>query len=111
MKKSDDVYRRQIIDAVAKIERFVVGLDRDAFLASEVVQSAVIMQLAVIGELSKRLSAEFKKCVSLPWKQIAGFRDRAVHDYYQLDLEYVWLTIQDDLPLLRNALERPAAGE
>ena len=45
------------------------------------------MQLAVIGELSKRLSGEFKKRVSLPWKQIAGFRDRAVHDYYQLDLD------------------------
>ena len=111
MKKSDDVYRRQIVDAVAKIERFVADLDRDAFLASEVVQSAVIMQLAVIGELSKRLSDEFKKSVSLPWKQIAGFRDRAVHDYYQLDLEYVWLTIQDDLPLLRNALERPLTEE
>ena len=61
MKKSDDVYRQQIVDAVAKIERFVAGLDRDAFIASEVVQSAVIMQLAVIGELSKRLSNEFKE--------------------------------------------------
>ena len=87
MKKSDDVYRRQIVDAVAKIESFVASLDRDAFLASEVVQSAVIMQLAVIGELSKRSSDEFKKRVFLPSKQIAGFRDRAVHDYYQLDQE------------------------
>ena len=109
MKKSDDVYRRQIVDAVAKIERFVARLDKDAFLTNEVVQSAVIMQLAVIGELSKRLSDEFKKRVSLPWKQIAGFRDRAVHDYFQLDLEYVWLTIQDDLPLLTNALAQPVA--
>ena len=91
MKKSDDVYRQQIVDAVAKIERFVAGLDRDAFIASEVVQSAVIMQLAVIGELSKRLSNEFKERVSLPWKQIAGFRDRTAHDYHQRDLEYVWL--------------------
>ena len=73
-------------------------------------QSAVIMQLAVIGEISKRLSAEFRKCVSLPWRQIARFRDRAVPDYYQLDLEYVWLTIQDDIPLLRNALEMPPDG-
>lgn len=50
MKKSDDVYRLQILDAVAKIERFVSGLDKDAFIGTEVVQSAVIMQLAVIGE-------------------------------------------------------------
>jgi uncharacterized protein with HEPN domain len=108
MKKSDEVYRRQIVDAVAKIERFTAGLDKESFLATEVVQSAVIMQLAVIGELSKRLSDEFRKTVALPWKQIAGFRDRAVHDYYQLDLEYVWLTIRDDLPLLKEALDRPA---
>ena len=98
MKKSDDVYKRQIIDAVAKDRALCGGPRQGRILACEVVQSAVIMQLAVIGELSKRLSDEFKKCVSLPWKQIAGFRDRAVHDYYQLDLEYVWLTIQDDLP-------------
>ena len=65
MKKFDDVYRRQIVDATAKIERFVAGLDKGAFFASEVVQSAVIMQLAVIGELSKRLSDEFKECQGL----------------------------------------------
>ena len=109
MKKSDDVYRLQILDAVTKIERFIGSLDRDAFLGTEVVQSAVIMQLAVIGELSKRLSEDFKDSVPLPWKQIAGFRDRAVHDYFQLDLESVWLTIQDDLPSLKTALERPPA--
>jgi uncharacterized protein with HEPN domain len=87
----------------------VAGLDKNSFIGAEVVQSAVIMQLAVIGELSKRLSDGFKNKVSLPWKQIAGFRDRAIHDYYQLDLEYVWLTVRDDLPLLKNALERPPA--
>jgi uncharacterized protein with HEPN domain len=107
--KSDDVYRQQILDAVAKIERFVASLDRDTFLANELVQSGVIMQLVIIGELSKRLSDQFKATVSLPWKQIAGFRDRAVHDYYQLDLDFVWLTIQDDLPLLKNALEQARA--
>lgn len=105
MKKSDDVYRLQILDAIAKIERFVTGIDKAAFAGTEVVQSAVIMQLAVIGELSKRLSEEYKGRVSLPWKQIAGLRDRAVHDYFQLDLESVWLTIQEDLPLLKNSLE------
>ena len=49
MKKSDDVYRRQIVGACAKIEGFVSGLSKDAFLSSEVVQSAAIMQLAVIS--------------------------------------------------------------
>ena len=64
-------------------------------------QSSVITHLAVIGELSKRLSDKFKKCVSHTWRQIAGFPDRGVHDYYQLDLEYLWINIQDDVPFLR----------
>jgi uncharacterized protein with HEPN domain len=106
--KSDSIYRQQILDAIAKIGRFTAGLDRDKFSANELVQSGVIMQLAVIGELSKHFSDEFKTKINLPWKQIAGFRDRAVHDYYQLDLEYVWLTIQDDMSLLKAALQEAA---
>lgn len=101
--KSDRIYCQQILDAIAKAERFVAGLGKSEFTSNEMAQSAVIMQLAIIGELSKRLSAEFKTRLPLPWKQIAGFRDRAVHDYYQLDLEYVWLTIKEDLPLLKRA--------
>ena len=68
------------------------------------------MQLAMVGELSKRLSDEFKKRVFLPWKQIAGFRDRAVHDYYRLDLESVWLTLQDALPLLKGCAATTGDG-
>ena len=69
-------------------------------------KALLIMQLAIIGEISKHLSKEFKAKIDLPWKQIAGFRDRAVHDYYRLDLDYVWLTIQDDLSLLDAKLEQ-----
>ncbi len=103
--KSDSVYLQQILDAIAKINRFSVGLTKEQFLENEMAQSAVIMQLATIGELSKHLSEEFKSKVDLPWKQIAGFRDRAVHDYYRLELEFVWLTIKDDLPPLEAALK------
>jgi|SRR3989344_2693201 len=102
--KQDSVYRQQILDAIGKIERFAAGMSKEDFLSNEMAQSAVIMQLAIIGELSKHLSEEFKSKVDLPWKQIAGFRDRAVHDYYRLELEFVWLTIQDDLPRLQEAL-------
>jgi uncharacterized protein with HEPN domain len=102
--KPDSIYQRQVLDALAKIERFASGLTREQFLTNEMAQSAVIMQLAIIGELSKHFSEEFKTKVALPWKQIAGFRDRAVHDYYRFDLEYVWLTIQEDLPVLKSKL-------
>jgi len=56
------------------------------------------MQLALIGELAKRVSDATRQQIDLPWKDIAGFRDRAIHDYYNIDLEVVWATILEDLP-------------
>lgn len=102
--KTDEIYRERIIDCIEKIERFTSGMREKNFLETEVAQSGVILQLALIGELSKKVSVEFKQKVTLPWKNIAGFRDKAVHDYFELDLAYVWLTVQEDLPTLKNVL-------
>jgi uncharacterized protein with HEPN domain len=102
--KSDRVYCEQIVDSVGKIRQFVEGFDKDAFLKDQKTQSAVIMQLALIGELAKRVSADTKSAVDVPWKQIAGFRDRAIHDYYQIDLNIAWDTITLDLGPLTEAL-------
>jgi|SRR3989344_2706396 len=102
--KDDALYVDQIVDAIAKIETFTHGVSRDEFFQNQEKQSAVIMQLAIIGELSKRLSEKFRQRVALPWREIAGFRDRAIHDYFSLDISGVWQTIQDDIPLLRKKL-------
>jgi uncharacterized protein with HEPN domain len=104
--KSDRVYCEQILDSVEKIRRFVDGIDKDAFLKDQKTQSAVIMQLALIGELAKRVSKETRSAVSIPWKEIAGFRDRAIHDYYQIDLQIAWDTISLDLAPLTMALQK-----
>ena len=104
--KSDRVYCEQIVDAVAKIHMFVEGFDKEAFLKDQKTQSAVIMQLALIGELAKRVSADTKSAVNVPWKEIAGFRDRAIHDYYQIDLNIAWDTITLDLDPLVDALRK-----
>lgn len=90
MKKDDRVYLQQILDAADKIHRFVEGMDQDAFLNDQKTQSAVIMQLALIGELAKRVSEPTKAAISVPWRQIAGFRDRAIHGYYQIDFQVAW---------------------
>jgi uncharacterized protein with HEPN domain len=87
-----------------KIRQFVDGIDKDAFLKDQKTQSAVIMQLALIGELAKRVSADTKSAVNVPWKGIAGLRDRAIHDYYQIDLQIAWDTIGLDLDPLADAL-------
>lgn len=102
--KSDKVYIEQILDSVAKIRKFVSGMDQVAFMADQKTQSAVIMQLALVGELAKRVSGETKAAINLPWKEITGFRNRAVHDYYQIDLQVAWNTITLDLEPLEKAL-------
>ena len=107
--KSDRVYCEQIIDAVEKVRRFVHGIDKEAFLKDQKTQSAVIMQLALIGELAKRISADTKSAVDVPWKEIAGFRDRAIHDYYQIDLNIAWDTTTLDLDPLVDALRKHLA--
>ncbi|MBI5220490.1 MAG: DUF86 domain-containing protein [Candidatus Liptonbacteria bacterium] len=103
--KSDRVYCEQILDSIEKIRQFVDGVDQGAFLKDQKTQSAVIMQLALIGELAKRVSEATKSTLNVPWKEIAGFRDRAIHDYYQIDLQVAWDTITLDLGPLGEALQ------
>jgi len=102
--KDDNVYLHQIIECVSKIEDFVAGFDRQKFYVDPKTQSAVIMQLLLIGETAKKLSAKTKSLIDLPWKDIAGFRDRAIHNYFDIDLDIVWDTIASDLPTLSNKI-------
>src|SRR3989344_6267860 len=104
--KNDKVYIDQILDSIRKIELFVNGVDKENFLENSLVQSAVIMQLTLIGEVSKKISDDLKKKVALPWKEIAGFRDKAIHNYFDINLDVVWDTISIDLPSLKEGLEK-----
>lgn len=102
--KDDKVYIDQMLDAVRKVEAFTAGLDFARFKADEKTQSAVILQLVLIGEIAKQVSEKTRTRIDLPWKEIIGFRDRAIHNYFGIDLEIVWQTVQDDIPVLKAAL-------
>ncbi|MBU6431282.1 DUF86 domain-containing protein [Patescibacteria group bacterium] len=103
--KDDNVYIQQMLDAVRKIEIFTADMNRANFGSDEKTQSAVIMQLMLIGEISKKISVKTKSSIDLPWKDIAGFRDKAVHDYFEVDLDVVWNTIIGDVPILKSKLQ------
>ena len=104
--KNDTAYLNQILDSTKKIKNFTEGIDSKQFSSDQKTQSAVIMQLAVIGELAKRISQETQSKINLPWKQISGFRYRAIHDYYQVDIEIVWKTIIEDVVILEKEVEQ-----
>lgn len=101
----DATYKQHILDAMAKIEKFVHGLSYEQFLTNDLVQDGVIRELEIIGESAKRLSQPLKAATpKIPWKEIAGTRDVLIHDYMSVDLEIVWKTVTDDLPALKSAL-------
>jgi uncharacterized protein with HEPN domain len=97
-----------IVDVVAaarQILHFVEGFDFDRFRGDPKTSSAVIFQLLIIGEASKRLPPAFHADhPELPWSEIVRMRDRLIHHYRRTDLRQVWLTIEKDLPELLSVL-------
>ncbi|HEY9584506.1 MAG TPA: DUF86 domain-containing protein [Candidatus Paceibacterota bacterium] len=102
--KDDKVYIAQILDSIKKLKSFTVEMDREKFGLDEKTQSAVIMQLLLIGEVSKKISPEVKSGIDLPWQEIAGFRNAAIHNYFEIDLDIVWETLISDIPVLEKTL-------
>lgn len=77
--------------------------------ASRLVQGAVIRNLQTLTESSQRLSDEIKATeAQIPWRELAGFRNVIVHAYLGVDLEAVWLVVEQDLPVLSDAVSRMA---
>ena len=90
-----------IVEAIEKILAYTKGVGFEEFQLNEEKQDAVLRRILVIGEATKRLSADFKTRHSqIPWKEIAGMRDIVVHDYNRIDLETIWDVVQNDLPEL-----------
>ncbi len=91
--KDDSAYLRLMLDAFGKLREFTAGMDEAAFLKDNKTQSAVIMQLEVVGQLAKKVSDETRVKIDVPWKKMAGMRDWAAHDYFSLELSVVWETV------------------
>jgi uncharacterized protein with HEPN domain len=87
-----------ISDSIRLIMQYPKGVDFDRFTQNEEKQDAVLRRLIIIGEATKRLSPEFRsQHPTIPWRNIAGLRDIAVHEYERVDLDRIWRIIQTDL--------------
>lgn len=112
MRRDESVYLQHILDAIARIEMYLDEIDEEAFYQRPLVQDGVVRQIQIIGEAVKRLSDDLRdRYPHIPWQDIAGMRDKVVHDYFGVDLEEVWLTAKNDIPLLKAEVtkmrERP----
>ena len=94
-----------MLDRIDRIARYTRGLDHDAFVEDEKTIDAVVRSFEVIGEAARRLPSEFKTGHSeIPWHQIAGLRNRIVHEYFDVDLGLVWEIVTTELPNLKVSL-------
>ena len=109
MNERDRLYLRHVLDAIGAIESFTVE-GRGSFMSDRKTQSAVVRQIEIIGEAVKQLSPALTGSEpTVPWRQIAGTRDRLIHAYFNVDLDAVWTMVQDDLPQLKADVARMLA--
>jgi uncharacterized protein with HEPN domain len=95
-----------IVKAARNILEFKQDLDKIAFLDDPKTQSAILHQLIVLGEAVKRLSNEFRSHhPTIPWRLIAGMRDKLIHGYDDVDLDEVWKAAEKDVPQLIQWIE------
>jgi uncharacterized protein with HEPN domain len=105
MIKSDQVYIEHILESIRKIEVFVTGLTKPEFDQNAMIQDAVIRNFEIIGEATKKISKRFTALhPNIPWQDMAGMRDKLIHDYLDVDLDVLWKTVEVDLPLLKEMI-------
>ena len=104
--KKDEAYLKHILDAISDVEKFTEGISKEEFYESKEKQYAVLRALEIIGEAIKNLSRELKaKHRVVPWKDIAGMRDKLIHGYFGVNMELVWETVKKDLPELKKEID------
>lgn len=91
--RDEGLYLDDIVEAVDHIQQFVSGLSREDFLASELIKSAVLQKLSIIGESSSKISTKIKvQYPQIDWAAMKGLRNIAVHAYFDINWQTVWDT-------------------
>lgn len=100
-------YIQDIANSITEIEEFVKDLSFEDFVKDAKTINAVIRSLLeVIGEAAKNIPSWMRdKYSQLPWRKMTGMRDKLIHEYFGIDLEAIWETVQKDIPNLRPLIE------
>jgi len=102
----DDAYLLDILNAARRVCQFTAGVTGEKFEGGELLQSATMRQLEIIGEAARKVSRETRNAhPEVPWSEIIGMRNRLTHEYSRINLQRIWDTIQNDIPRLITLIE------
>jgi len=105
--RNSKLYLKDILDAMNAVEAFVSGMELEAFKKDDKTSSAVIRKFEIIGEAAKKVPEEIKhKYSSIPWREMAGMRDKLIHFYFGIKHELVWHTIRDIVPQVKPLIQK-----
>jgi uncharacterized protein with HEPN domain len=100
--RSELLYLQDILEAIAAIDKFLQGVEKTAFLADDLLQSAVLYKLIIIGEATANVSDEMRRRYpQTSWTKIVGLRNISAHAYFSVDWEAIWATVQNQLKTLQ----------
>ena len=106
MARDEFLYLRHVLDAINTIEEYLQGVDEEHFKATRLLQDGTIREIEIIGEAVKNVSKDIRKSYpEVPWQDIAGMRDKLIHGYFGVDIEKVWDTAKEDLPVLKEQMK------
>jgi len=106
-KPGDEIRLRHILEAILYIENFSIGKSKNDLYSEPVYRFSVERQLEIIGEAANHISAELREQYSgIPWPKIISFRNFLSHEYFGTDLELVWDIIVNNVPVLKNDIEK-----
>lgn len=107
MKREYGDYIEDIIESMNKIKEFTKNLSYQDFEKDDKTIFAVVRALEVIGEAVKSVPKQIKeKYPEIPWKDMAGMRDRLIHEYFGVKIDVVWTTIEDEIPVLKPKFQK-----
>jgi uncharacterized protein with HEPN domain len=108
---NDELRVRHVLDAISEIEFYLKDVSLETFLSNSEKRFATIKQLEIIGEACTRITPEVKeKYPEVEWKNIIGFRNISIHEYFGVNFHLVWQIAQNDLPLLKQQFSKILDG-
>jgi len=108
-KRGVALYLEDIKESIKKIEKYMRGVEFEDFSRDDQLIDAVVRNLSIIGEATKNIPKEVKsKNTDVAWREIKGMRNKVIHEYFGIDEDILWKTIQEDLPTFKKQIAKLA---